>query len=188
MSTQLYSGSHQRPTMIQDFCSHAQSRFSAFFHGHSVLTKERYSPPSVSTKAAQPFSSHSAILGDIPRRPGPVSRSRTSTRSLIDPISSPLSSPRTPQIEEPWLYNGVLFRPVATQASTPRLSTQTDQQPPIRSAVHYDRPSLSRKAKEKRRCFPAVKDHRIKQKIIGSLISGTLLVLLLTICKSFSVS
>lgn len=172
-------GSQQRPTLIEDICSRAQSRYSAFFHGDSVLTRERYRMP----KTADPYRPHRHVARGHATRERPTPRSRASTRSLIDPVSSPFSSPGSPHTEELWHYRGAFFRPVSTLASTPRTTTATHNASQDRDATPHERPSLSRKPRQKRGCFSAIQDRQIKHKLIGLLISGALLVLLLTICK-----
>lgn len=183
MPTKPPCDGQQRPTMVQEFCNRAQARFSAFFHGHSVLTKERYGMSNNKSETACAYRQHVPIARDGLRRDGPASRSRTSTRSLIDPISSPLSSPGSPRAEELWHYRGAFFRPVSTLAPAPRIETRTDHRQRAHVPIHCQRLSLPRMAKEKRRCLPNVKDRQIKYKIIGSLIFGTLLVLFLTSCE-----
>lgn len=178
----------QRPTVIQDFCSRAQVRFSAFFHGHSVLTKERYGTPHMTTKVMHSYRPNVAAGEDGLRRDGQVSRSRTSTRSLIDPISSPLGSPGSPQTEELWHHRGALFRPVSTLAPDPRLETQMDHRSRGSFSICQEGPSLVKKSKEERYCLPTVMNRQIRYKIIGSLVSGSLLILLLTIYLALAVS
>lgn len=186
--TQTLYGMEQRPTVIQDFCSRAQVRFSAFFHGHSVLTKERYGTPHMTTKVMHSYRPNVAAGEDGLRRDGQVSRSRTSTRSLIDPISSPLGSPGSPQTEELWHHRGALFRPVSTLAPDPRLETQMDHRSRGSFSICQEGPSLVKKSKEERYCLPTVMNRQIRYKIIGSLVSGSLLILLLTICESLTAS
>lgn len=188
MPTQALCGTEQRPTLIQEFCSRAQVRFSAFFHGHSVLTKERYGVAHIKTKAMNSHRPHIGMTGDDLRRDGQVSRSRTSTRSLIDPISSPLRSPGSPQTEELWQYRGAFFRPVSILSPDPRVETQVDHRSRGSFSTCNEGPSLVKKSKKERRCLPTIMDSQIKYKIVGSLISGTLLVLLLTICMLPAVS
>lgn len=174
--------------MVEDFCTRAQVRFSAFFHGHSVLTRERYATPHVKTEAMHSYRPRVTIAEDGLRRDGPVPRSRTSTRSLIDPISPPMSTPGSPQTEELWHYRGAFYRPVLTPAPDPRVETQIDHRSRGSFPARHEGPSLARNLKEEQRCLPTVTDRHIKYKIIGSLISGTLLVLLLTVCGSLVIS
>ncbi|KAL9604256.1 MAG: hypothetical protein Q9219_000654 [cf. Caloplaca sp. 3 TL-2023] len=161
-------GSQQRPAVVQDFCSRAQARFSSFFHGQSILTKERYGGPCTKPEPRSSHSQNGLIAREGLRRDSPLSRSRTSIRSLIDPISSPQSSPATPQAEQLWHYRGAFFRPVSALAPVPRIETQATHQSWAQAptSVHCERPALSMKPKRQRHCLPSVKDHRIKHKII----------------------
>lgn len=172
--------SQQRPTTVEKLCSGAQSRFSAFFHGQSVLTRERYRTAQVGLKAANSYRTREHSERDGLRRAGPVSRSRTSTRSVID---SPISNPGSPHTEELWQYRGAFFRPVSTLGPAPRVTTVIRGGVEDRNTTRHERLLLCRKPKHKRGCFAAIEDRHIKHKIVGSLISGSLLVLFLTICK-----
>ncbi|KAL8698830.1 MAG: hypothetical protein Q9224_001671 [Gallowayella concinna] len=182
MHTPPLHGSQQLPGMAQDFCSRAQHRFSAFFHGHSVLTKERYRSPLIQPKAAH--ISHPIGTPEIVdlRAGGRVSRSRTSTRSLIDPIASPISSPGSPHREELWHYRGAYFRPVPTLAPASRHESRIDYDRQIVAGSRQGGRSLPGKHNHRRGCLSNTKDRRIKSKIIGSVISGILLALFLAIC------
>lgn len=167
--------------MVDNFCSQAQSRFSAFFHGQSVLTRERYRTPQVGLKAAS-SRPHVYMAEDSLRRHNPVSRSRTSTRSLIDPVSSPVTSHGTPHTEDIWHYRGACFRPVSTVVDSLRYPLGRNGVSNV-PQIQRERHSRSRKPKKKLGCFSAIEDRQFKHKFIGTLISGTLLILLLTICK-----
>ncbi|KAI4112541.1 MAG: hypothetical protein LQ345_006323 [Seirophora villosa] len=139
-------------------------------------------------KTADPYRPHRHVARGHATRERPTPRSRASTRSLIDPVSSPFSSPGSPHTEELWHYRGAFFRPVSTLASTPRTTTATHNASQDRDTTPHARPSLSRKPRQKRGCFSAIQDRQIKHKLIGLLISGALLVLLLTIYLSLAVS
>ncbi|KAI4128528.1 MAG: hypothetical protein LQ338_002698 [Usnochroma carphineum] len=177
--------SQQRPTTVEKLCSGAQSRFSAFFHGQSVLTRERYRTAQVGLKAANSYRTREHSERDGLRRAGPVSRSRTSTRSVID---SPISNPGSPHTEELWQYRGAFFRPVSTLGPAPRVTTVIRGGVEDRNTTRHERLLLCRKPKHKRGCFAAIEDRHIKHKIVGSLISGSLLVLFLTIYLALAVS
>ncbi|KAL8805761.1 MAG: hypothetical protein Q9182_001794 [Xanthomendoza sp. 2 TL-2023] len=188
MHTPPIHESQQLPATAQDFCSRAQHRISPFFHGHSVLTKERYKSPLIRPKAAHP--GHSIGTPEVIdlRAGGRVSRSRTSTRSLIDPISSPISSPGSPHREELWHYRGAYFRPVPTLAPAPRHERRIDSHGQTVAGTRQGGPSLPRKHDNRRSCLPNTKDRRIKYKVIGSVISGTLLALFLAIYLALAIS
>lgn len=187
MHTQQPHASQEQPAIIRKLCARAQCRFSAFFHGQSVLTKERYGSPISKSKGFQPCRSRVFVARSETNRHGSAPRSRTSTFSLIDPISSPLSSPTSYHNEESWHYRGTFFRPVPTLRAATRPITQGTthlsnlDNEPFRGRV----PARTRV--RKRYALSAIKDRQIKHKTIGSLISGILLILLLTICEQWGV-
>ncbi|KAL9010369.1 MAG: hypothetical protein Q9173_004693 [Seirophora scorigena] len=139
-------------------------------------------------KTADPRRPHRHVARGHTTRERPTPRSRASTRSLIDPVSSPFSSPGSPHTEELWHYRGAFFRPVSTLVPTPRVTTAVHNASQDRNTTPHERSSLSRKPRQKRGCFSAIQDRQIKHKLIGLLISGALLVILLTIYLSLAVS
>lgn len=185
MATSPLHESQQLPTRAQGICSRAQQRFSAFFHGRSVLTRERYGSPVVPSKT-----SHIDHLMGAPevvdlRQGARLPRSRASTRSLIDPISSPISPisiPRSPPREELWHYRGACFRPVPTLAPSPRYESPRGRHARNPAVTRTERPCFHRHRSNKRRCLTSSRNRRIRYKAIGSLVSGTLLALFLAIC------
>lgn len=173
----------EQPEIIRDLCARAQCRFSAFFHGQSVLTKERYGSPISKPKSSKPCRSRVPVARTEMSRESPAPRSRTSTFSLIDPISSPLRSPRTPHHEELWHYRGAFFRPVSPLCAAPRPTTQETAHSPHLDDETFRRRALAQTRVRKRYGLSAIKDRQIRHKTTGSLISGILLILLLTICE-----
>lgn len=171
------------PTTVQSFCSRAQSRFSAFFHGSSLLTKERYRSPVIVSKGSESSRRHASIGQFEIGRGGTGSRSRTSIHSLIDPISSPNSGFASPRTEELWHHRGTFFRPVSALSPIPRLAPQVHNQTSSVNSHELERRPPPRARIRKHHTLSRVGNRQIKNKVIGSLISGTLLVLLLTICK-----
>ena len=169
--------------MAHELCCRTQQRFSAFFHGRSVLTRERYrSPPTASKTCHIGRSMGAPEIVDL-RQGGRVSRSRASTRSFIDPVSSPIScSGWPPSDEEIWHHRGAFFRPVPTLAPAPRYDSPTGSPARNPAVARCERPSLRQKRSNKPHCLTSSRDRRIKYKAIGSLISGTLLALFLAIC------
>ncbi|KAL8637423.1 MAG: hypothetical protein Q9228_005300 [Teloschistes exilis] len=131
----------EQPAIVRDLCARAQCRFSAFFHGQSVLTKERYGPPISNSKSSKPYRSRVPVARNEMSRENSAPRSRTSTFSLIDPISSPLRSPRTPHDEELWHYRGAFFRPVSPLCAAPRPTSQETARSP-----HSDDETFRRRA------------------------------------------
>lgn len=166
--------------------SRAQSRFSAFFHGYSVLTKERWpASPGYSKGRRTHHSRHSSRRQETPH--GALSsRSRTSTRSLIDPISSPHNSIGTRSPQELWQDRGASFQPVTILATPRRGRAPRDSQRRQRCRS-FDIPGSRRRGLEvsekrhRRICFPTF-TKQLRAKILGSLISGALLVVILTVC------
>lgn len=166
--------------------SRAQSRFSAFFHGYSVLTKERWpTSPGYSKGRRTHHPRHPGRRQATPQ--GALnSRSRTSTRSLIDPVSSPQSSTGIRSPQELWQDRGASFRPVTVLATPRRGHAPRDPQRQQRcrslDILGSRRRGLEVPEKQHRRiCFPTI-TNQLRTKILGSLISGALLVVILTIC------
>lgn len=124
----------------------------------------------------------------------PILRSPTSTRSLIDPVSPPLTtySPitsdesaqfqRRDQPNPPPLAH---TRPRRTSGDLRRAERHLER------AIDRSRRRQGRRRMNtvnkagktrKRKCFPAVRNPKIRRKIFGSLISAMILSILLIIC------
>ena len=163
--------------------SWARHRLSSFFHGESVVCNVRKAPQtrknsSSSESSSQPGNDQQ-ILG---------LRSPTSTRSLIDPSASPISSTRSifPATFES--YRRTSQRTAGAHRGLQREYTDT-----VRAERHLlralsnprcPRPLLyARKEKSRWTCFPKVENPGIKNRVVGCVISGGSLVILLSICK-----
>lgn len=115
-------------------------------------------------------------------------RSPSSTRSIIDPSASPSSTARS-------------FSPDASEHSRRDLDRQSTAPPylqresagVVRAERHLER-ALSRsqrqrtwtsgsKGKGNRTCFPNIRDPKTRRKVLGTIISGVILVIMLSICK-----
>lgn len=161
-------------------CSRAQSTFSAFFHGHSVITTSNAHPRKDDPTAPVRTPIYDRYHTDAAR-----SRSPTSTRSLIDPSSSPLSYAESlPSEALPGFERGAGR---SEMAHIPPSRLPAEDQHPGRAgdlSRHRRARRKSKKAeKETRRlCFPGVRNPKIRRKVVGCLISGSLLVTVLTIC------
>ena len=162
--------------------STAQSRFSAFFHGRSVVV-----PSAVYTRKAVPEAPIRTPIFDRYTTSGSRSRSPTSTRSIIDPSSSPLSCAESlPSGAFPG-FEGAAGR--SDMAYILPTGPSEDHQHAARVVKFsryrraWRRPKKVEKGK-RHLCFPYVKDPKIRGKVIGSLISGLALVIILTICTS----
>ena len=163
--------------------SRAQARFSAFFHGRSVITPsfaQQRKPVPTTPQIRTP-------IYDSYHTRAPRSRSPTSTRSLIDPSASPLSCAESLPSEAFPGFEGA-------RGSEDRVYIRPSRVPEEEQlTAHRVECSRGRRAwhrpkkveKEGRRlCFPGIKNPKIRQKFIGCLVSGSFLVIVLTICAS----
>ena len=158
--------------------SGAQTRFSAFFHGRSVIV------PSDHARKAVPTAPVRTPIFDSYSTSTLRSRSPTSTRSLIDPSSSPLTCTESlPRDSFPG-FEGAPGR--SNMAYIPPARLPIEDQHPARSAESSPRRAWRRPKKaanEKRYlCFSGIRNPKIRRKVIGSLISGCALAIVLTIC------
>lgn len=163
--------------------SWARHRLSSFFHGESVVCNIRKAPhtrknSSSSESSSQPGNDQQ-ILG---------LRSPTSTRSLIDPSASPISSTRSifPATFESYgrtsqhtagAHRGLQREYTGTARAERHLSRAL-------SNPRCPRPLLyARKEKRRWTCFPKVENPGIRNRVVGCVISGGSLVILLSVCK-----
>ena len=150
------------------------SRLSGWLHRSSVLGSD--TRPSAHTKSTSHTSTYcfaAAEGGHQHHAPG--IRSYPSTRGLIDPVHSPTYGPRQPTHGFDSRRDAYLERLRAEMGSPPREH---------RSKRRHRQRSKRTPAKSGRLCFPQIKDLKMRQKIIGCLIFGTLLTIVLTTCKS----
>lgn len=156
-----------------------KSRLSAWFHGRSVVGKERSQPSKRATKTWRRTGLYASpeIGTDLPTASG--LRSPSSTRSIIDPSSSPnVGSGATgcmPQ-EEPMRLDFTRYDEdeIVGIAGNPRTRTRLALSRPRRKPQN-NKPS--------RECFPCVQNHKLRSKAVGCLVSGGLLLSTLTTCK-----
>lgn len=165
--------------------SWARRRYSSFFHGDSVVTGVR-----------KTNSAHTRKAGITLHRPSPTRneqqatglRSPTSTRSLIDPSSSPVSTTRSISPNTFERFRRDSNRPVMAHLRPGWTSGELDraERNTARAIVRPRRritcPGLAQE-KGKRRCLPNIRNPKIRSKLIGCLISGGCLAMMLTICK-----
>ena len=161
-----------------------KSRLSAWFHGRSVVGNERsqLSQHAIKTWRNTGRYTASEMEIDLPATSG--LRSPSSTRSIIDPSSSPNvgSGPAYPSV----------FRCVRREETRPLEVTRYEDEilgiagnPRTRTRLALSRPrSKPRNNKPSRVCFPRVQNPQLKSKAVGCLISGGLLISTLTTCKS----
>ena len=166
--------------------SRAQSRFSAFFHGRSVIT-----PSPIPARKAVPTTPIRTPIFDRYHTSVPRSRSPTSTRSLIDPSSSPLRCDESLPSE---VFPG--FERASRRLNTSLIPTSrlpADDRDPARTAGYSQHGRAWRRPKKVEKearhlCFPRIRNPRIRRKVIGCLVSGIILVLVLTICTSIGLT
>ena len=153
------------------------SRLSGWLHGSSVRSKDTKKPPIHPTK---PKTSHTSTYcfagaerGSEHHAPG--IRSYPSTRGVIDPVHSPTYSPRQLTHGPDPRHLAYLERLRAELGSVPREHRSKKNNPPK---------SKRAPARPERFCLPQIKDSKLRRKMIGCFLFGTLLTILLTTCKS----
>ncbi len=156
------------------------SRLSAWIHGFSVVNDDRRRPPPHNRKTSH---THTYCYSRTPRRRDHDRvtglRPVNSTRGVIDPVHSP-SHGTFPVLAHTQGY-GHPQRGLSTYDGYPaRLVTNTGHS---RSETRHQRTRTKQVHKKGQQpLLVDTSDPRIKWKIIGSLISGTILAILLTTC------
>lgn len=174
--------------------SWARRRYSSFFHGESVVTDTPSTYSQTSPRKSNKIS-HRSFRARI-EESNPTLRSPTSTRSLIDPVSptlttySPITSDEFAQFQQPDHHNPPPLahtRPQRTSGDLRRAERHLER------AIDRSRRRQGRRRtntvnkagkKGKRKCFPAVRNPKIRRKLFGSLISAIILSILFIICAS----
>jgi len=186
-SASLYSSSDfgTRPVETQQ---RSGNRFSAFFHGTSVLTDRMGRPLQ---HGPEPLANGSpAVLSRLDmshlNTNAPDQRSPTSTRSLIDPSSTPASSVRS--------FSATAFN---GSAEISPLSAQVHLLSP-RTEDLWPEPLVRRKTVKRVRhaprwrprhssgliCFPFMRKRGMRKNVFYCVLSGSILVISLIICMS----
>ncbi|KAL8827698.1 MAG: hypothetical protein Q9191_003026 [Dirinaria sp. TL-2023a] len=154
--------------------SQASSRFSAWFHGHSVMSGEHsrmFVGPPKTWRTQDRFAN----------RPG--RRSPSSTRSIIDPTSSPNVGSESPR-------SGVFVRS-QLQPLSPIPGTRYESEEVVgvqcrtktRTRLALSRPRMKpRHNNDRRKCFPWIKASPVRRRAMWTLISGILLCVAVTTC------
>ena len=170
------------------------SHLSAFLHGESTFGDSRSGGER--EEEIQPVRRATAPIHSNPRETlqgyyGPGVRPRASTMSIIDPVHSPNTRPRSPD-RSTTLYQEPGNREASGgNNSRPPPSYEWPYQDTgewKKASKHsHHRPDVDfkawRKARPRPMLFPNIMDRRIRQKSIGTLLSGTLLTLVLTTCE-----
>lgn len=174
----------------------ARSRFSAFFHGTSVHTSRPFtSSPSAGPKSARSSDQLPARsplhLPEIGGGSATHSRSRTSTRSMIDPTSSPAISTRLFTADT---YMRLIMAPTVPEQSHPASPASfAGVDPEEQHLVQQinDRRQRPRRKRRRaivvsRRAVPKMKRNAVRGRVRGCILWGILLTIVLTICAAFS--
>lgn len=163
--------------------SHPSSRFSTWFHGRSVVGSERShslvpAPKALRTRGRSESPEHRTALG-----PRSDHRSPSSTRSIIDPTSSPNIGTEPAQSNAFDRSSTSLLSPIAGTRYEVEEVFGVSGLTRVRARVALSRPKKKTSLKmQGRGCFPGVEDRRIKRKIIGTLVSGIALCVMLITC------
>lgn len=166
--------------------SHTSSRFSTWFHGRSVVGSERShhlvsSPKEWRTRGRSESPERRAALGLRTEH-----RSPSSTRSIIDPTSSPNIGSEPVQPNSFDRSNMNLVSPIAATRCVEEDAIGVSGRIRVQTRLALSRPRRETTLKKQGRgCFPSVQDRRIKRKIIGTLVSGIALCVILTTCMPF---
>ena len=161
------------------------SRFSAWFHGRSVIGDERSRSSHRTPKTWR--SREQSVHRDGLASPSNVSglRSPSSTRSIIDPTSSPNIGSDHADRSVLNRINGERPLVMRARSYTQEQRTIAVEDTRIRTRLALSRPRKKPGiARERGRYSPRIADRRVKRKAIGCLVSGGLLAIVLTTCKS----
>ena len=203
-------GGHNASTMfVNSQRPPAGSHLSAWLHGDSTVVRNHLNSkqkPTGRRKATHTRSSTAPVerpRGGFESCNVPRTRPRTSTLSLVDLMQAPhRAGPRTASTSfygpPRSRYNST--HPAFVGAAVPPYAMGALQYPTRSNDIkckHQHRPRrYATAAYEKQRqplqqqqqqsrpmCFPSITDRKIRQKSIGTLVFGTLLMLVLTICE-----
>ena len=167
----------------------ARNRMSAFFHGTSVITARAVGPFSRGRKplrnaARQPI--HIRLETQLLNTSAPVLRSPTSTRSLIDPSSSPANSVRPATSGTFERFSEILSPEPVHNPQTNSNTTAESVVPSAEGPVEHEQTNHRRvrqlKQRTKENCLSLIRDRAIRSKLINCAVSGFALALMLTIC------
>lgn len=153
------------------------SRLSGWLHGSSVPDSDRRKSPIYTGKTFHTSTHCFATAEGGHQRNAPGIRSYPSTRGLIDPVHSPTFVPRQLTHGSDPRHDVYLERLRAEMGSLPRKNCDNKK--------HHQRRPKRAPAKNARLCLPKTKSLKMRQKIIGCLLFGTLLIMILTTCESF---
>ena len=162
-----------------------RGRLSSFFYGTSVLTNGPIHPlreckiphsrlPDINTSRLDIYHINT---------PAPVIRSRSSTRSMIDPSSSPADSARPLPQETFDIYLQGSDAPERAQAPSPgSLAHMELEQQHLTGWRRQHGLSGVHGRKKLSKCFPNAANKALKSKVLSCLASGIILAVVLTTC------
>ena len=162
------------------------ARLSRFFHGDSTISHWIFGPIN-----QDPHSPCNAPRYSSPEpRESPRVRSPSSTRSVIDPFASPNLGDDIVDLES----SGRFWEDVERRVNLPypwnqsRVAVIPDERLPRSSPKSrrwaWVRPRNPMGKPASRTCFPTIGDDRFRRNTIGFLVSGLVLVLILSTCAS----
>ena len=157
------------------------SRLSAWLHGESVMDRD--------SEGQQAHGAQHMSEKDVESMPtarhhfenySPAHRSPASPHCMVDPLGSPINFSR------PITHD--LFVDIHHQHDSyvhPAFASPAIMESPKNQAkAHNQRPTAKHNLKATAPAFFHSKDPRIRRKSIGTLVSGTLLIIVLTTCKT----
>lgn len=159
------------------------SRFSAWFHGRSIIGSERsrnfvHAPKAWRTRGCSQSPDPRTALAHRSS-----DRSPSSIRSIIDPTSSPNIGSEASRSNNFDHFSQGTLSPIAGTRYEHEQIVGVPGRGRIRTRLALSRPRKRRSLNEQqRRCFPTIKNLKIKRKIIGTLASGIALGVILTTC------
>lgn len=166
--------------------SWAYNQLYSLFHGESVIRSVRkgtrnrkISSSSSSGCFYQPQNEHYA----------PGLRSPTSTRSLIDPSASPIGSSRSIFPATFGRVRGTSQRSITARyglhSETTGIARAERHLSRVLSCPQHPRPLiLTRHARKRSVCIPKIDDPILRKRAFGTVISGGILAILLSLCRS----
>ena len=163
-----------------------RGRLSSFFYGTSVLTNRPIHPLCECKTPHSRLPDMNTSRLDIYHinTPAPVIRSRSSTRSMIDPSSSPVDSARPLPRETFDIDLQGFDAPERAHAPSPALLAHMDLEQQNLTGWRRRHHGLSEVHRRKKRskCFPNAANKAVKSKVVSCLASGIILAVVLTTC------
>ena len=170
--------------------SAVRNRLSALFHGSSVIGDKTHSPRQQSSNMAR----HKARTRELPRFEtrssfhlnAPAPRSPSSTRSLIDPASSPANSARPFSNATYDQFSGNPFSPAPAHiAGSPRTDIESGMSiPQNRNGRRRRGPRWRPKHSSGKVYLPIMKNKGMRERVFKCIVSGGVLAITLIVCKS----